>query len=171
MQGFWRALAAPEPSHSGPPAPPFSKQHRDPRHTSLCVCVTALLVYFVTTLLLGDRPAAGAGAFRQPPLKSPLLGRAPSMTGFVGVFEQPREKHQIHKVLGVWPRLRVTASQGAVICIPALAWGRGQSPHTGDGISRFLGQIPGQSQPGFSPSNAPSCLTTNEPQTRNYSRG
>lgn len=42
-----------------PAAPP------SPR-TRLSACLTASLVRFVSTLLLGDKPVAGAGAFRHP---------------------------------------------------------------------------------------------------------
>lgn len=51
-----------DPGEPPPRLPPAASSTAVPPYTP--VCLTALLVQFVSTSLLGDKPAAGAGAFR-----------------------------------------------------------------------------------------------------------
>lgn len=49
-----------------PGEPPLQPAALPSPHTRLSACLTASLVLFVSTLLLGDKPVAGAGDFHHP---------------------------------------------------------------------------------------------------------
>lgn len=189
----------PSSSAAAPPFPLPSVAPTSPPHTYVCVFNSPVSLVCQHAAPRGQASSRGRCPLpRRPPSPplSVLLG-APVTTGLVGVFEQPREEIKYTKpsacshvsrhpaellALPLQGTFGFAASRGAVAVVlhpcPRLP-GAGdrclaaQSTHAAGGWHQPLAQTKslGKASTGFSPSNAPSQPTANEPQTRNYLRG
>lgn len=185
-------------SPGSPPAPPFPLQRAapaSPRTRYVCVSNSPVSLVCQHVAPWGQGSSWGRCLLPRRPLSPPSsvpLG-ATVMTGLVGVFEQPKEEIKytkplvcghvsqhpaellallLQRTLGLWhpgEQQRWSAS------LPSPPRGRRLSPccpeHAHSGAwHQLLAQTKslGKASLGFSPSNAPSRMTTNEPQTRNY---